>query len=171
MAGPRSFSMVLASIALAAGCASNEGPYPGVPPTNATVTRVLMQAPSPLAAAPAPLDTAAGVAPVALETGKAADKRGRTRTDKAAQTAQAAQKAGKPAARADAPAGKAGTASATADARGSGGGRGATSAALQYRYFVELDRGGLRTFDFTDDQKLRAGDRVFVTDGGTLSVK
>lgn len=152
MARLRVLFTALASAALAAGCGSMENAYPTIAPSNATVARVLMQAGAPLAAAAAPTETA-GVAPVALEVDKPG-KRTRARADKAApQPARAGAR----------PAGTVAPASTSAAA--------ARGTAVQYRYLVELDRGGLRSFDFPVDQKLHAGDRVFVTESGQLDLK
>lgn len=156
MARTRVLFTALASAALAAACGSMENAYPTIAPSNATVTRVVMQAGAPLAPAAAPVEAARdGVAPVALEVDKPG-KRAGARADKAASKKTAPSGAR-----------SAGTAAAPATAAA----RGASSTALQYRYLVELDRGGLRAFDFPADQKLHAGDRVFVTDSGQLQRK
>lgn len=148
----------LASAALAAGCGSMGNGYPGIAPSNATVTRVLMQAGASRAPAAAPIEAApGGVAPVALEVDKPG-KRTRARADKAA------SKTTRSGARTAAPAAAPATAAA-------GGAAGTAGAAVQYRYLIELDRGGVRSFDFPADQKLHAGDRVFVTDSGQLELK
>lgn len=155
MARTRVLFTALASAALAAGCGSMGNAYPTIAPSNATVTRVLMQAGAPLAPAAAPAEAPPGaVAPVALEVDKPG-KRTRARADKAApKTTRSGARTAAPAA-----------APATAAARGAAG------TAVQYRYLVELDRGGVRSFDFPADQKLHAGDRVFVTDSGQLELK
>jgi len=46
MAAPRPWFIAALAVALATGCSSMQDTYPSVPPSNATVTRVLMQAPS-----------------------------------------------------------------------------------------------------------------------------
>ena len=157
MAAPRTwFIAATAAVALVTGCSSLQETYPGVPPSNATVTRVLMQAPSvapaPAAASPAIASPTATVAATPVADVDKAEKQGRK--------SPPAQRA-KPAARAAASS----TASAAERPRAP-----AATAAPVYRYLVELDRGGWRSFDFEADQKLRAGDRVFVTDSGALNV-
>lgn len=42
--------------------------------------------------------------------------------------------------------------------------------AYRYTYTVELDSGDFRTFGFADDQQLRVGDRVVVSDSGVAAV-
>lgn len=152
MAAPRSWFIAAMALALGAGCSSMQETYPSIPPSNATVARVLMQAPNigtaAAAASQASSSTAVTAKPVADV--EKADKPGRK--------GAAAQK-GKPAARPAAPS----TVTAASD-------RPRASAAPVYRYVVELDRGGSRSFDFEADQKLHVGDRVFVTDSGALNV-
>jgi hypothetical protein len=154
MSAPRPWFIAATALALATGCSSMQDTYPSVPPSNATVARVLMQAqsvaplPAPAAAAP---NVPATVAATPVADVDKADKRGRK---------VVAQKA-KPAAHPAAPS----TATAAAERP-----RTPAGAAPVYRYLVELDRGGSRSFDFEADQKLRAGDRVFVTDSGALNV-
>jgi hypothetical protein len=42
--------------------------------------------------------------------------------------------------------------------------------AYRYTYSIELDSGEYRTFGFADDQQLRVGDRVAVSDSGVAAV-
>ena len=158
MAAPRPWFIAALAVALATGCSSMQDTYPSVPPSNATVTRVLMQAPS---VAPLPTPPAAtATLPSATTTVAATPVADVDKADKRGRKGAAAQKA-KPAAGPAAPS----TVTATAERP-----RTPASAAPVYRYLVELDRGGSRSFDFEVDQKLRAGDRVFVTDSGALNV-
>jgi len=161
MAAPRPWFIAALAVALATGCSSMQDTYPSVPPSNATVTRVLMQAPS-VAPLPTPAAPPAATAtlPSATTTVAATPVADVDKADKRGRKGAAAQKA-KPAAGPAAPS----TVTATAERP-----RTPASAAPVYRYLVELDRGGSRSFDFEVDQKLRPGARVFVTDSGALNV-
>jgi hypothetical protein len=157
MAAPRPwFIAVTAAVALVAGCSSLGETYPRVPPSNATVTRVLMQAPG-SAPAPGAAPAASPTSPNALAATPVADIDKADKLGRKGATAQKAKPGGRPATPS--------TATAAADRP-----RAPATAAPVYRYLVDLDRGGSRSFDFEADQKLRAGDRVFVTDSGALTV-